>query len=75
MEMKMSNILNLNRPHRALGPFDDSGSLFVEQDGKLFCWSESNVRYERAWWLDHDIVVTPLVIALRKERPDPRELK
>lgn len=30
---------------------ETSGADWVEQDGKYFCWSESNCAYELAWWL------------------------
>lgn len=60
-------VLNLKRPHKII---DDD---WIEQDGELFNWSESNFRYERAWWLDKDIRIHPLVSVLRQQRPDPRE--
>lgn len=27
------------------------GADFVEQDGLIYCWSESNIDYEMAFWL------------------------
>ena len=35
--------------------FGESGnSDYALQEGEIFCWSESNVRYETAWWLNRD---------------------
>ena len=48
-------ILDLNRPRRDLDKGSDrldphtKGADFIEQHGVVFAWSESNVRYERAW--------------------------
>ena len=52
--MSESNILDLNRPHTNLGPKDAEGYLWHGQDGWIFNWSESNVQYEKAWWLDQN---------------------
>lgn len=65
-------ILDLNRPHHAL----DSrlgGPDFIEQDGIVFGWSESNCRYERAWWLDDNVIEHELVQRVRVQRPLPGE--
>lgn len=29
-------------------------SFWALQDNTIFCWSESNVAYESAWWLNSD---------------------
>lgn len=47
-------VLDFRRPHRWLGPEDDEGQLWVLQDGEIMSWSESNTRYETAWWLNAD---------------------
>lgn len=38
--------IDLRRTRRLGG--DD---LYIEQDGVIFCWSDSNYQYEPAWWL------------------------
>jgi len=70
-------ILDLNRPRRDLDKGSDrldphtKGADFIEQDGVVFGWSESNVCYERAWWLDDDVTESALVKNIRKSRPLP----
>jgi hypothetical protein len=58
------------KPYKEYG--EKNNADFVEQNGILFYWSESNVRYEEAWWLYPDIESSSLVENLRKTRPDPR---
>lgn len=43
-------ILDPSRPYRPLGP-DRKNPDYMLQDGIIFGWSESNIRYESAWWL------------------------
>ena len=63
-------ILDLKRPRRALDS-RPGGPDFIEQDGIVFGWSESNCRYERAWCLDDDVIEHELVQRLRVQRPLP----
>jgi hypothetical protein len=49
-----SLVLDLKREHRWLGPEDDEGYQWALQDGAIFGWSESNLRYELVWWLAND---------------------
>ena len=70
----MTEILDLDRPRRDLDKGSDpvyAGADFIEQDGVVFGWSESNCRYERAWWLDDGVRESPLVLNIRKTRPLP----
>jgi hypothetical protein len=46
--------LDLNADHTFLGPVDEFGHKWAYQDGIIFHWSESNVGYESAWWLNTD---------------------
>jgi hypothetical protein len=46
--------LNLKAPHSWLGPKDENGHLWALQDGAIYAWSDSNVAYEFAWWLNAD---------------------
>ena len=67
-------ILDLKRPHRDLDKGSDpkiKGADFIEQDGLIFGWSESNSRYERAWWLDEGVRESALVKNIRKDHPLP----
>lgn len=58
--------LDLARPHVLIGRERDPD--WVEQDGQLFAWSESNLRFEPAWWLT---TMTDRARDLRAERPAP----
>lgn len=79
----MTKILDLKREHRMIGPVDDRGHSWAVQDGIIMGWSESNVRFEEAWWLtpegnvvNHPSINKGHVDALVKERPfDPEWLK
>lgn len=62
------SVLNLKRPHVLIGR--ERNPDWIEQDGRLFAWSESNSRYELAWWL-RNVEETELVRRLRVERPAP----
>lgn len=44
--------LNLKAPHSWLGPKDENGYLWALQNGVIYAWSDSNVCYEFAWWLN-----------------------
>ena len=68
-------ILDLARPHTPLDEGSDprtAGADFIEQDGELFAWSESNVQYERAWWCYPGVRRSALVRNLLRERPIPK---
>jgi hypothetical protein len=77
--------LDLNGSHKVwLGPKDEFGYVWAWQNGIIFAWSESNIRYESAWWLNSDgspaIGKTQgqqqIIDKLNKERPfDPDWLK
>ena len=45
----ISDTVDFKRPHRNLGPSSDPD--YIEQDGVIYNWSESHIRYEYAWWL------------------------
>jgi len=62
-------VLDLKRHYRELG---GEPHPYMEQNGMLYCWSESNVQFELAWWWYTDST-TPLVNALKKERVLPPE--
>jgi hypothetical protein len=72
---RMREVLDVKRPYAELDEGSDPiipGADFVEQDGVIYAWSESNVRYERAWWLYPDAdASSPLVRHLRKTRIGP----
>lgn len=63
-------ILDLKRPRRALDS-KPGGPEFIEQDGIVFGWSESNCHYEGAWWLNEGVRESALVKDIRKSRPLP----
>lgn len=65
------DIAILHRDFKRLGP-DLRDPEFIEQDGVIFAWSESNVRYERAWWLSETAPDCPLTRRLRETRPLPK---
>lgn len=65
-----SMILDLNKPFCELGNQPAGQADFVFQKGVVFNWSESNMRYEEAWWL-YNAAPSPLVEALIKNRPFP----
>ena len=49
---------------------------YCRQDGKIFSWSESNIRYEHAWWLTDDgwpINDSEHVCNIMRDRPFNRE--
>jgi hypothetical protein len=76
----MTQVLDLKREHRMIGPADKEGQSWAIQDGKIFGWSESNVRFETAWWLNDDGTFrepqTPIMKNLCETRPfDPEWLK
>lgn len=48
----MTRTVDFKRPHRKLGP--DPDPEYILQDGIIFNWSESNIRFEPAWWLTGD---------------------
>ncbi len=67
-------VLDLKRPHRDLDKGTGGqvgGPDFVEQDGLVFGWSESNVRYEQAWWLDPGCGDNELIRNIRRKYPLP----
>jgi hypothetical protein len=41
--------MDISKPFHPLGPDDDPE--YCRQGGKIFCWSESNIGFELAWWL------------------------
>jgi hypothetical protein len=49
-----SLVLDLKCELKWLGPEDEQGYLWALQDGGIFGWSESNMRYELVWWLAKD---------------------
>lgn len=67
-----------------LGPFGDNGHDWALLDGVIYSWSESNIRYESAWWLNTDgtpVIEAPgtarqsLLDGINKQRPfDPKWL-
>jgi len=70
----MSDVMKINEPYEELDkggilPSDgSSGADFCRQNGIIYCWSESNLRYECAWWLNPHLEITPLVANLRATR-------
>lgn len=67
-----------------IGPKDEHGYLWAFQDGEIFGWSESNIQYEKAWWLEGDgqpvegrtVDAQNHIDAICKDRPfDPSWLK
>jgi len=62
-------LLDYGRPYRALEAGDDPE--YLEQGGFVYVWSDSNVRYERAWWLDKGVKESALVRRIREARPLP----
>ena len=66
----MTTTVNFKRPYIEMnGPKGQADC--IEQDGVIYWWSESNVQYEVAWWLDPIIRVSPIVEFLRAARvPD-----
>jgi hypothetical protein len=64
------DILILHQPFTKLGP-NLNDPDFIEQDGVIFAWSESNTRYERAWWLDKSAPDCSLTRHLRETRQPP----
>lgn len=70
----VSKVLDLKREHRMIGPIDDRGHSWAVQDDVIMTWSESNVCFEEAWWLNpdgsvRDIKRTPVVEAVLRDRP------
>lgn len=63
-------ILNTKKPFERMGGKKIDAD-FIRQNGVVFAWSESNVRYERAWWLYPDAPRGALTNNLRKNRPLP----
>ena len=41
--------LDPSKPFVNLGP--DRVADYVWQRGRIYCWSESNISYEKCWWL------------------------
>lgn len=74
-------VMGQHPPIDWLGPGRPGDTDWARQDGVIFGWSESNMRYESAWWLNSD--GTPAVghtmnaqnhiDALMKQRPFDRE--
>lgn len=65
------DILDLRRPFTELDEGSDpdiAGADFIEQDGKIYAWSDSNIRYELAWWLYASARECDLVRHLRETR-------
>jgi len=67
----MQTYLNTQEPYEELGNRPKGNADCVRQNGIIFWWSESNMCYERAWWLYPEAPDTPLVQHLRKERALP----
>lgn len=72
----MSDRLNLEKPYIELGNQPKGQADYVWQDGQIFAWSESNIRYEVAWWLAPNGTLIsnerPLLFNIAKDRPfDP----
>lgn len=69
--------MNIHKEYQKLGT--DHNPDYALQDGVIFCWSESNIGYEKAWWLNPDgtpSADTEHVRNLLKDRPfDPAWLK
>ena len=65
----MTQTVDFKRPHEGIGgkPKDRD---FLRQDGIIFGWSESNMRYEPAWWLD-PARTDERAERMRAERPLP----
>jgi hypothetical protein len=61
-------VLDLKAPYTPLGD-DPKNADFVLQGDAIYGWSESNMRYEFAWWLYDLTPDNPLRQAVRKERP------
>lgn len=61
---------NVKEPYEKLG--GDNGDEFVRQNGIIYGWSESNYRYEIAWWF-YTRLDSPLIRNLRETRPLPFE--
>lgn len=82
----MSDVLNVQHGHppiKWLGPGKAGDTDYALQEGVIYNWSESNCRYERAWWLDrngrpkqmHSLAAQNHVEQLILDRPfDPRWL-
>lgn len=49
-------------------PLDAEGNFRLYR-GEVEFWSESNFRYEIAWWLNPNVPLSPVCRALRAERP------
>lgn len=68
----MSGTVDFTRPYEWKGGTDAGNADFILQDGVIYAWSESNMTYELAWWLESYVPVTgSLVPTLRKERALP----
>ena len=75
----MTDRLNLTKPHIELGNQKKGQADYVWQDGQIFAWSGSNIRYEPAWWLNakgEPIGKSPLASNVNALRPfDPAWLE
>ena len=48
-------VMKVSAGHPPIIWFGESGnSDYALQEGEIFCWSESNIRYESVWWLNPD---------------------
>jgi len=72
----MSERMDIHRTYQVLGS-DAKNADYCRQDGIIYAWSESNIGYERCWWLtaEGDPVrnaqgqITEHVANLLKDRP------
>ncbi len=46
----MTGTVDFKRPHQGLGP-KETDHDYIAQDNVIYAWSDSNCRYEFAWWL------------------------
>lgn len=48
-------VMEIDQPYDRLGPYRASGEThghdYCRQNGHIYAWSDSNVRYELCWWL------------------------
>lgn len=72
----MYEFMDVYRPWYELGPPKVGGTDYCLQENVIYCWSDSNVGYERAWWLDRDgwpAGDTEHVRNILRDRPFDRE--
>lgn len=69
----MSDVMDVHRPFKK---FDGKPVNYCLQDGIIYGWSESNIQYERVWWLTPEgdpVDDSEHVRNLLKDRPFNKE--